>query len=80
LYGSQKLDPIGGSVSPARAALTSPKAANETPARKTFFIILPQAVVTGALQALLQIHDHPLVIIREGREKNRCGLPRAFVK
>jgi len=32
------------------------------------------------LQALLQIHEHPLVIIREGREKNRCGLPRAFVK
>ena len=77
---SQIPAPIGGSVSAACAAPISPKAVNETPARKSFFIVLPQAVVAGAFEALLQLTVTSLVIFREGQKKNRCGLPRAFVK
>jgi hypothetical protein len=54
-------------------------AVNDTPAKRSFFIVLPQAVVTDACRRTCDL-DKRGAMFRFGSKKKRCGFPRRLVK
>jgi hypothetical protein len=69
----------GAFASAAFAPLNRPIAVSATPAKRTLFIVLPQAVVTGALlRSCDTVHACNDLSLRE--QGNRYGLRHRFIK